>query len=450
MWPARIFTDGHRRALHGGDAEDDDATGADETDPNGGSEAGGTVSATFPTDAGRRRQGDALPSDDQLGARPRLRRSGCAGLPAHPLHATRAAAWTGSAQIDRRRHLAMARRTSAGGDRRALLVAARAARAATVSNTARAPTSIRRRARRAVLEHGLVQTVTDTTPGDRHAVPVRARPARRAAQPTQADGAQCGDGAGGFAPVAAAHRGRRPADRSLRAGSAARHHVVSRGRAGVRDARRCQPQRGSAAARDDRPALHDQRRRRRAAAPARDRAGHGRVRGRDPERARFRPRSRPSTASSRSPENTMLTTDYVDATDSVRHQRGSGVRRPVRLRVRFGERSVDRRRGDHADRRRHRTRRPPCSATTARARSRRRSRPAARATDSGGTVYVFPPGGFRFPVVPSGNYRFEITPPPTHSAPSTVPPERARERAESGRRPVRRSSTGSFGRRLRR
>ncbi|MGH7338394.1 MAG: hypothetical protein ACREI7_12490, partial [Myxococcota bacterium] len=34
---------------------------------------------------------------------------------------------------------------------------------------------------------------------------------------------------------------------------------------------------------------------------------------------------------------------------------------------------------------------------------------------------MFPPGGFRFPVVASGNYRFEIVPPPTHSAPSTVP-----------------------------
>jgi uncharacterized repeat protein (TIGR01451 family) len=45
----------------------------------------------------------------------------------------------------------------------------------------------------------------------------------------------------------------------------------------------------------------------------------------------------------------------------------------------------------------------------------------ASATDSGGTTYVFPPGGYRFPVVPSGTYRFEITPPPSHLAPSTVP-----------------------------
>jgi uncharacterized repeat protein (TIGR01451 family) len=43
------------------------------------------------------------------------------------------------------------------------------------------------------------------------------------------------------------------------------------------------------------------------------------------------------------------------------------------------------------------------------------------ATDSGGTVYAFPAGGFRFPFVPSGDYRFAVAPPATHKAPSSVP-----------------------------
>ena len=39
-------------------------------------------------------------------------------------------------------------------------------------------------------------------------------------------------------------------------------------------------------------------------------------------------------------------------------------------------------------------------------------------TDSGGTVYAFGPGEYRFPVIPSGNYRLSVTPPGTYSAPS--------------------------------
>jgi uncharacterized repeat protein (TIGR01451 family) len=44
-----LFTVNTGATCTGGDAEDDDATGTDETDPNGGSESGGTVSSTFAT-----------------------------------------------------------------------------------------------------------------------------------------------------------------------------------------------------------------------------------------------------------------------------------------------------------------------------------------------------------------------------------------------------------------
>jgi uncharacterized repeat protein (TIGR01451 family) len=51
-----LFTVDSGATCTGGDAEDDGATGADETDPNGASESGGTVSATFssvPAGAGK-------------------------------------------------------------------------------------------------------------------------------------------------------------------------------------------------------------------------------------------------------------------------------------------------------------------------------------------------------------------------------------------------------------
>ncbi len=41
-------------------------------------------------------------------------------------------------------------------------------------------------------------------------------------------------------------------------------------------------------------------------------------------------------------------------------------------------------------------------------------------TDSSGTVYVFGPGEYRFPVVPDGDYRLEVTPPPAYVAPSSA------------------------------
>ena len=44
----------------------------------------------------------------------------------------------------------------------------------------------------------------------------------------------------------------------------------------------------------------------------------------------------------------------------------------------------------------------------------------ATVTDSAGTVYVFQPGEFRFPVVPDGDYRLIVTPPPGYAAPSSV------------------------------
>jgi len=43
-------------------------------------------------------------------------------------------------------------------------------------------------------------------------------------------------------------------------------------------------------------------------------------------------------------------------------------------------------------------------------------------TDSGGTVYVFAPGEFRFPVVADGDYRLVVTPPPQFVAPSALGP----------------------------
>ena len=42
-------------------------------------------------------------------------------------------------------------------------------------------------------------------------------------------------------------------------------------------------------------------------------------------------------------------------------------------------------------------------------------------TDSGGTVYNFPSGGYRFPLVSPGNYRLDVVPPTGYAAPSTVP-----------------------------
>ena len=42
-------------------------------------------------------------------------------------------------------------------------------------------------------------------------------------------------------------------------------------------------------------------------------------------------------------------------------------------------------------------------------------------TDSGGTVYNFGPGEYRFPFVAPGTYRLDVVPPATHNAPSVVP-----------------------------
>lgn len=45
----------------------------------------------------------------------------------------------------------------------------------------------------------------------------------------------------------------------------------------------------------------------------------------------------------------------------------------------------------------------------------------ATATDSGGTLYTFPAGGYRFPLMTPGSYRFEVIPPAGYNVPSTVP-----------------------------
>jgi uncharacterized repeat protein (TIGR01451 family) len=44
----------------------------------------------------------------------------------------------------------------------------------------------------------------------------------------------------------------------------------------------------------------------------------------------------------------------------------------------------------------------------------------AQATDAGGTVYSFAPGGYRFPLVAPGSYRVDITPPSGYAFPSQV------------------------------
>lgn len=41
------------------------------------------------------------------------------------------------------------------------------------------------------------------------------------------------------------------------------------------------------------------------------------------------------------------------------------------------------------------------------------------ATDAGGTLYTFPPGGFRFPLVTPGRYRLQVQAPPGYFAPSS-------------------------------
>jgi hypothetical protein len=42
-------------------------------------------------------------------------------------------------------------------------------------------------------------------------------------------------------------------------------------------------------------------------------------------------------------------------------------------------------------------------------------------TDSGGAVYNFAPGRYRFPQIAPGLYHLRVAPPPTHAFPSTVP-----------------------------
>ena len=42
-------------------------------------------------------------------------------------------------------------------------------------------------------------------------------------------------------------------------------------------------------------------------------------------------------------------------------------------------------------------------------------------TDAGGTLYSFPPGLFRFPLVAAGDYRLVVEPPAGYRAPSAVP-----------------------------
>ena len=183
-------------------AEDDDAAGRGRDCPTA-AQRPAERSRRRSRRAARRRQGDALPRhDQQLGAESRR---AAAGAPVSGAPAARNA----SGRMDRERarsigwrHLAMARRTIARAVIAALLMAAPAARAATVSNTARL----------AYLDPGggsveqfsntvSFQTVTDKTPGlvtlFRYAPAVgsaagsRPRPTARSAATPRADSRPC-------------------------------------------------------------------------------------------------------------------------------------------------------------------------------------------------------------------------------------------------------------------
>jgi uncharacterized repeat protein (TIGR01451 family) len=68
-------------------------------------------------------------------------------------------------------------------------------------------------------------------------------------------------------------------------------------------------------------------------------------------------------------------------------------------------------------------------------------------TDSGGTVYTFPPGLYRFPLIRPGTYRLRVEPPPGYSAPSVRSPADMAGLRTPGGRPFT-IVDGSYGRRF--
>ncbi len=317
-----------------------------------------------------------------------------------------------------RRHLAMARRTIARAVIAALLVAAPVARAATVSNTAHL-SYVDPAGGPAAQDSNTVSFQTAPGPSPALVTLFRYAPSMGSAESTQADGAQCSDGAGGFAPSAPLTPvGGSPLDLSapIPLLDTASYHAGEPVFVTLADANR-----------NTDPLTRD-------AIDVRITISGG-----DEEVLRLL-ETGPDTGvfaggiqSARIPpplaaydcqlslvENTMLTTDYVDATDASDQSEDQALVDP------FGY-AFDSASGAWIDGAiitliDANTNAPatvfgddgssvfPSTVTT-----------GASATDTGGTLYVFPPGGFRFPVVPNGNYRLEVTPLPTHTAPSTVP-----------------------------
>ncbi len=126
--------------------------------------------------------------------------------------------------------------------------------------------------------------------------------------------------------------------------------------------------------------------------------------------ARDAPRP-PATACCRcsaTPSSRRSYADPLDATDTATRR---GARRSVRPRVRLADRCARRTALACGSSSRAPARRPACSATTASAPTPPSSSRASPSPMRGGTVYSFPPGVFRFPLVATGDYRLVVEPP---------------------------------------
>ena len=318
----------------------------------------------------------------------------------------------------RRRGASRGKPSKAGWTLAAVLSIASLAQAGTVSNTARLayvdPTG-------GPIEQ-LSNTVSfQTSPGPTPGTVTlfRYAPGAGAAQPTQADGAQCGDSSGGFAPEPPLTDMGAPVDLSAPVPllDTTSYHAGEPVFVTLADSNRNLD-----------PLVRD-------TIDLRFTTSGGdvevmRLRETGPDTGLFAgaiqsvhvPPSLASYDCSLSlPENTTLTTDYVDAMDASDTSEdqaqvdpfgyvfdstsGAPVDGAVITLIDANTGAPATVFGDDG------TSSFPASVTS-----------GGSASDSSGTLYTFPPGGFRFPFVPSGSYRFAIAPPPSHSAPSTVPP----------------------------